>query len=242
MSANQNVDGVCDFFTALASKLITNFGPAALSFLVWVLETWKVFLRQLQKTVHAIIDSFYNERIVFYEDNEVYYPSVEKEFDSSKFMTGHADWQYTIATNTFTKLGDTTGFSEHSIDILGAALLYEGDHIGDLSEWILDQKIISYSSYVPFQVIVGAWAYCNRVPLHYNYPGYTVTIMTMEGDEKVINLKTGEEIVEEVGEARLPASPRSEASIESHDSLEEGEIPTPRYTHTTESSEESKED
>jgi hypothetical protein len=242
MSANQNVDGVCDFFTALASKLITNFGPAALSFLVWVLETWKIILRQLQKTVHAIIDSFYNERIVFYEDNEVYYPSIEKEYGGRTFMTGCAEWKYIIATNTFIKMGNTTRVSEHSIDFLGAALLRDGEHVGDLSEWILDQKILSDSSYVPFQVIVGAWAYCNHIELHYNYPDYTVTIMTMEGDEKVIDLKTGEEIVEEVGDARLPASPRSEASIESHDSLEEGEIPTPHYTHTTDSSEESKED
>ena len=240
MSANQNVDGVCDFFTALATKLITNFGPIALSFLVWVLEKWNIILRQIQKTVHAIIDSFYNDRIIFYEHDDIYYPSVEKEYGGRKFMTGCAEWKYMVATNTFIKGGDTADYSEHSIDLIGAALSRRGQYIGDLSEWILDQKVLSDSSVVPFQVIVGAWAYCNHITLEYNYPGHTITIMTMEGDEKVYDLQSGEEIVEPAG---LPPSPRSEASDKSSvSSLEDGEIPTPRYTHPTDSSEESKED
>jgi hypothetical protein len=234
MTANQNVDGqldgVCDFFTAMATKLITNFGPMALAFLVWVLEKWKVILRQIERTVRAIIDSFYNERIVFYEDDEIYYPSVEKEHGSGQmFMTGCAEWQYMIKTNTFIKYGDREEFSEHSIDLIGASLSRGRQHIGDLSEWILDQKVLSDSSYVPFQVIVGAWAYCNHIELYYNYPGHTLTIMTMDGDEKTFDLQTGEEIVEETYESRLPPSPRSEASDRSSvSSLEDGEIPLPR--------------
>lgn len=235
MPSNQSIDDqfgvLADFFSSLATKVVTVFGPIALSVLVWIMESWTSLLRQTTRIIHAIHDSFKNDTIVFYQQSNIYYPSVEKEHALRKFMIGDAKWVYHVAEKLFVNL-DTSGgeFTNHSIPFLGASVSRTEDDsthfLGDLSEWILDQNVWSNSEDVPFQVIVAAWAYCHGISLHYNYPGHTFTVMTMDGDEKTFDLQTGQELMEEL---RLPPSPTDEnSSEESESSLEEGEIPMPR--------------
>jgi hypothetical protein len=234
MPSNQSIDDqfgvLADFFSSLASRVVAVFGPLTLSFLVWVMESWASLLRQTTRIIQAIQDSFKNDTIIFYQESNIYYPSVEKEHALRKFMIGDAKWVYRVAENLFVNL-DTSGgeFRTHSIPFLGASVSRTVDHsthfLGDLSEWILDQTVWSNSEDVPFQVIVAAWAYCHRISLHYNYPGHTFTVMTMDGDEKMFDLQSGQELMEEL---RLPPSPTDETSgEESESSLEEGEIPMP---------------
>lgn len=241
MPSNQSIDDqfglIVDFFSSTVTNIVTYFGPLALSLFVWIMESWTIILRQTTHTIHAIVDSFKPDVIIFYKEGNMFYPSVEKKNTLRKFMIGDAKWSYDVSKNRFTNL-DTTGgeFANHSIAFLGASVshvLDDSSHfLGDLSEWILDQTVWSDSDDVPFQVIVGAWAYCHNISLHYNYPGHTFTVMTLDGDEKTFDLQTGMEQMEEL---RLPPSPTDEYSgEESESSLEEGEI--------RESESESKED
>ncbi len=234
MPSTQSIDdqfgGIAEFFSSLATKVVTVFGPLTLSFLVWVMEWWGATIRQTIRIIQAIQDSFKNDTIIFYHESNIYYPSVEKEHALRKFMIGDAKWIYRVAEKRFINL-DTNGdeFTNHSIPFLGASVSRTVDNsvhfLGDLSEWILDQTVWSNSEDVPIQIIVAAWAYSHGVSLHYNYPGYTFTVMTMDGDEKMFDLQSGQELMEEL---RLPSSPTDETSGEESDSsLEDGEIPMP---------------
>ena len=260
MTASQNIDGqldgVCDFFVAIYSKLAAIFGPLALSFLVWGMDTWGAMVQQMNRSMLAVIDSFRDETIVFYKYDGIYYPSVEKKNTTRKFMFAYTKWIYDIHTKTFIKAGLVNDFNTYCIPLIGASLtrnvrIYTDEprtqSIGDLSEWVLDQKIYSTDDTIPLQVLVGAWAYCKHIMLHYNYPGYELTVMTMDGDEKVYDLETEEELISSnpiSGSStecetirRLPPSPASESPVESEEPLEEGEIPEPRYSRFTDVSE-----
>ncbi len=227
MPSNQSIDyqfgTIADLFSSVSMKIVACFGPLALSVFVWIMETWTVFLRQTTRIVHAILESFKSDVIIFYHQGDIFYPSVEKENTLHKFMVGDAKWSYNVTKQRFTNL-DTSGdeFAEHSIAFLGASvsrIVDDSTHfLGDMSEWILDQTVWSDSEDVPFQVLVGAWAYCHKVSLHYNYPGHTFTVMTLDGDEHTFDLQTSQEM-------QLPPSPTDEISDEeSESSLEEGEI------------------
>lgn len=227
MPSNQSIDdqvGVLgDLFSSIATNIVALFGPLALSIFVWIMETWTAVLRQTTRSIQAVVESFKSDVIVFYQENDMFYPSVEKEHTLRKFMIGDAKWNYHVATKRFVNLGVADDeCSEHSIGFLGASvsrIVDDSSHfLGDLSEWILDQTVWSNSEDVPFQVLVGAWAYCHGVSLHYNYPGHTFTVMTMDGDEQTFDLQTGQVQMDDL---QLPPS---NSSSDSESSLEEGEI------------------
>lgn len=230
MPSNQSIDDqfgvLTDLFSSLATKFVACFGPLALSILVWITERWAAAIRQATRTIHAILESFKQDIIVFYQHNEMFYPSVEKEHTLRKLMIGDAKWIYHVTTKRFVNLGLADDEClEHSIGFLGASVsrvVDDSSHfLGDMSEWILDQTIWSDSEDIPFQVLVGAWAYCHGVSLHYNYPGHIVTVMTMDGDEQIFDLQTGQVQIEDLV---LPPSPAEDQHSDSESSLEEGEI------------------
>ena len=223
MSADSSVDGQIDWFFAWCiipfQWFMRHTLPASMAAYVYAMELWGKCVVQMNRTVTAIVDSFYPEIILFYEDNNNHYPIVTVRRDKSHVLTGHHIWTYDIAKQRFY---DELCVEPRSFRLpyLGASLTYTFPNIedgstrtisiGDLSEWIADQTIVSESKDLPLQVLVTAWAYSQRISLAFGYKGYVLTVMTEDGDEVSYSLSEFED-----------ASPPSSSSTSVASSTEE---------------------
>lgn len=171
--------------------LAVNSIPASLAAFVYAMELWAGFVYQFNRTVTAMIDSFHNERIYFYEDGTQYYPIVITNRNRQRLFTGNHSWTYDVQKKQFIH-EDYDGMTRtHRIPYLGASLLYtipsvgtrRTIQVGDLSEWIGEQTIRSSTNELPLQVFVSAWAYCQQLSIVVGYKGYQLTVMNEDGDE-----------------------------------------------------------
>jgi hypothetical protein len=193
MAADSSIDGQFDwifhYFYIPIRFLAAHALPASMAAYVYAMELWANCIYQFNRSLIALIDSFHKEVIYFYEDGTQYYPVPTVLREKPAFLTGNSTWTYDVKEKQFIQSPQVDA-RKYRIPYLGASLtytVYEPDAItstvGDLSEWIADQTILSSTNELPLQVLVAAWAYCNRVPLFVGFKGYTLTVMNEEGDE-----------------------------------------------------------
>lgn len=208
MSADSSIDGQVDWFFALCLApfqiLARHALPASMAAYVYAMELWGRFVVQFNRTLTAVIDSFHTEVIFFYEENGKYYPYPAVLRDTDHIFLKNYDWSYNVHEKQFLHNSiDEHALSKYRIPYLGASLTYEDPDfvelsqgsrtIGDLSEWIAEQTILGESNNVPLQVLVAAWAYCNRIPLIFGWKGYVLTVMNEDGDEISFSLSEFED-------------------------------------------------
>lgn len=195
MPSNTSMDGQFDWLFAFLIQpfrwLAAHTLPASLATFVCAMELWAGFVYQFNRTVTAMIDSFHNERIYFYDDGALYYPIVITNRNRQRLFTGNHSWTYDVQKKQFIH-EDYDGVTRtHRIPYLGASLLYtipdvgtcRQVQVGDLSEWIGEQTIQSSTNELPLQVLVSAWAYCQQLSIVVGYKGYQLTVMNEDGDE-----------------------------------------------------------
>lgn len=230
MSADSSIDGQIDiFFTWFIGSLRSLAGialPYCLAAYVYAFECWGKFVAQMNRSMSALMDSVHPEILVFYEDGQNHYPIATVRRDKHHVLTGHHSWTYDLAKQTFYD-EICVGTRSLRIPYLGASLSYTFPNpedgaertilIGDLSDWIADQTIRADTNEVPFQVLVTAWAYAQRIPLMIGYKGYVLTVMTEDGDEVSYSLS-------EFEDETHPSSSSSSTSIMSSTEETHGDI------------------
>ena len=170
--------------------------PHALYLTNVALEICNVVKNQTCITARAIVRSFKNETLYFFDYNGLYIPVLST---NKHILKGEYRWFYSAKDSTFYTIESAENDSIYQLDMLGASVCRsinstEAVSVGDLSEWIQDQKVFSTSGTVPYQILVSAWAYSTNRTVQYNYENYVFICMDLEGNEKAYNLQTGDEL------------------------------------------------
>jgi hypothetical protein len=173
---------------------------------VTLMNIYTLVRKQSTVTLKAVLNSFQFEYIHYYQFNSTYVP-VLTNTTQINFLENSSPWLYSVNKSTFYNLDELDSEQHKHLPMLGAVLSrlnlnsseteeVEEEVIGDLSEWIQDQVVYTSNAMVPLQVLVCAWSYCKNQTLMYGYKNYTLTVMDLNGDEKVYDLETEEEIVQ----------------------------------------------
>jgi hypothetical protein len=148
--------------------------------------------KQSQITFYAIQNSFQNEILGFIQySNNQYFPFTMTRFTK---YTRDPSWVYNHDTQlfTFSQLGVHS--TTHNLPFIGASLSFKNETIGDLSDWIMDQKVHGPDAAIPLQVMIGAWRYYFDKTFMYSFKDYRLTAITDDGEEHEYNLENEEEI------------------------------------------------
>jgi hypothetical protein len=150
--------------------------------------------KQAFLTARACVESFENDNIIFYKYNSLYIPFISKRLEHV-LLEGEYTWLYSVANVAFYNMNMIETDKTYHLPMLGASvscMLNETDAVlvGDMSEWIQEQKIYNITDDIPFQVLVSAWAYVTKNKIQYDYKNYIITVMDLEGNEQSYCLQT----------------------------------------------------
>jgi hypothetical protein len=182
------------------------FAPYFLYSYAQLLKYFDKIKSQASITGYAIQNSFRNEFLAFVKcDNDRYFPFV---MTSSTKYSCDPTWIYdnTKKSFTYTELGFHT---THSLPFIGASLVYKDQPIGDLSDWLMDQKVHGPVSTIPLQVLIGSWRYYFDRTLMFSFKDYRLEVVTDDGDEKTYDLETGQQINKTTSITNLTISEKS---------------------------------
>jgi hypothetical protein len=81
-------------------------------------------------------------------------------------------------------------YVSRKLPYLSANLYKDGVLVSDISEWVMNIQIIS-SKNLPIQYLVFGWAYQNGIVLEsYTTSKYMLEVITIDGDEMKLDVKT----------------------------------------------------
>jgi hypothetical protein len=147
--------------------------------------------KQSCKTFYAIQNSFRDEFLGFIQvANSQYFPFLMTR--NTKY-TRDPCWIYNQHEKLFTYSELGVHSSNHNLPFIGASLTLGDQTIGDLSDWIMDQKVHGPDAAIPLQVMVGAWRYYFDKTYMYSFKNYKLIAITDDGEEHVYNLENEEE-------------------------------------------------
>jgi hypothetical protein len=215
------INGVVHFFLVSVPTFLI---PHALSFYLFCMNFIKFVISQTFRTIKAIIESFMDVTIGFYKNSENTYTPVP--FITKNVYNIDPEWLYDISVNSFYHIPSANFKESKNIPFIGASLNFGGhDTIGDMSEWLMDQKIYSNTISLPLQILVSAWRYSFDGVLMTNFENYHLHVITEEGDDIVYDLNCGKEIIS-IDESESGSGPESdsESGSEQKSEPEEGEI------------------
>lgn len=228
MAADSSIDGQFDWFFLF---ITTHTLPALMAAYVYAMELWAKCVVQINRTFTAVMYSFCPETILFLEDDEhTYFPVVSfgKRADERRGMiTGYYEWSYDVSKQQFIHNASET-HRTFRLPYLGASLSgsysvfgigsTEPFDVGDLSEWIAEQTVVASTNQVPLQVLVYAWAHCNKNNITLGCKYHTLTVMNEEGDEVSYSLS---EFYEEDSGSDVDAPQNTSSSMSIASSTEE---------------------
>jgi hypothetical protein len=187
---NNLVNSIISFFTYDMPMFL---GPYILYSYVLIQKYLDKTKNQLYITSSAIRDSFYNEYLGFIKtSSDNYFPFL---INSNTKYSCDPKWIYNPTTNVFTYSEIGLHSTNHNIPFIGASVAFGNQTIGDLSDWIMDQKVHAPDAAIPLQILVSAWRYYYDKTLMFSFKDYTLTVVTEDGDEHTYNLENEEELV-----------------------------------------------
>ena len=195
------------FFHWLGAQIPLIIVPFFMSVYAKSVDTCVRVYTQGARVLGAIQNSFQDQQVSFLKYGDVYVPFPHFANQDPILVSSDATWEYSVGRNEFKSYTATKHFTH--MPYLGAALTYTTvsatettEYSYDMTEWLSNQCVTSTDAFVPFQVIVGAWAHSVDVTLYSpDFSGYVLTVMNLEGDEISYDLATGAIIVEKVVEA-----------------------------------------
>jgi len=156
--------------------MFPTFVPLAINVYSVIHTTTTLAIKQGKKTTNALIDSFNEPVLYFFEGSSI--PQISNRiFEESK-----AYWVYNTVTKTFYTSKGNSEFSH--LPYISATLLDNTQEIGNLSEWMEDVKS---NSKVPLKHLIVAWAYCNSIKLKYSLD-YKLSVFTIDGEEEMLDV------------------------------------------------------
>ena len=189
--------------------------PYLLSIYTYILSFSLSLKTQSLLTLEAIAKSFEEESLYFLKYN-IFYVPIPLHTSTQPILSAPVEWIYYTGSSKFIYTGEQITLTKR-LPYIGACLYLDDTLLGDMSEWIQDQK--TNIENVPLQVLVCAWAYNQKISLEHTYQGYTVTLMDLEGEEYEYLLTTEELVEKEPVLEELVES----ALVEDTDTVEESE-------------------
>ena len=170
----------------------------------YFLYFYALFLKYLDKvknqakhTWFAIQNSFHEEFLGFVKcNNDQYFPFL---MTSATKYSSDPVWIYDHNGQSFTYAELGFHATTRNLPFIGANLMYKNNSVGDLSDWLMDQKVHGPDSTIPLQVLVGAWRFYFDRTYMFSYKDYSLTVITDDGEETTYNLETGKQSIEEPG-------------------------------------------
>jgi hypothetical protein len=156
----------------------------------------KRILAQGQVTFRAVTNSFYPTRLFFYKYDSMYVPVVHRGAEIPPIY-GDYEWIYKADESSFISMSPEATTKARRFPYLGGTLIdNSGSNISyiDITDWLSEQRIFSHSDEVPLQLIVAAWAHVNENSVKHRFEGYKIMFMTLDGDEVIFNVSTGEQV------------------------------------------------
>ena len=159
----------------------------AISLYGFSISVISILFRQTKRTTMSILDSFSSETLYFFPDSLA--PSVSsfnKKLIINPVLVKDC-WSF--SKNKFTYLSDDTN-SSRNLPYISAALYKGNVLIDDLSEWLMGIEIMS-SKELPLRFVIFTWAHINRRVLDsYLTSDYTLQVITTDGEDYALNIKT----------------------------------------------------
>lgn len=158
-------------------------------------------VKQLKQIWAGVLNSFDDKFIGFYEfldnSNTKYIPII---ISSKNVYNIHSKWLYDLNKKVFTLCEIHHDSTTHHIPFIGASLeVFDDDNskelIGDMSEWLMDQTIFGPNNVIPLQILATAWLYSTSEKLYVSYKNMRMRIVNEDGDEKVYDLQSECEII-----------------------------------------------
>jgi hypothetical protein len=172
------------------------FAPFLLRFICYI----NAYLSYMNEIIHCIIhgvrDSLSKKYLCFFKLSDIDY--ITYVINNSSLFTEEPEWVYDFDSKVFSLLefGHHTSLSH--LPYIGASLNYVSNinskSIGDLSDWIVEQKVNSSDAKVPFQILVSAWKYSVDKTIIINFKNVFLTLITEEGEEITYSLETNEKV------------------------------------------------
>jgi hypothetical protein len=193
-----------------------------------------------QKVFYGIRDSLNTKYLCFFKLSDTqYFPYII--YPSIKF-SDEPQWIYDCNENIFSLLSFGHHVSLSHLPFIGASLNYISDShtelLGDLSDWIVEQRINSSDSIVPLQVLVAAWNYNTNKTLSVCFKNLYLTVTTDDGEDHTYSLENEEEIIintEDMNtEDTNDEDTKDEANEESKEQNDKIELPTESSDQSTE--------
>jgi hypothetical protein len=189
--------------------------PKLLTFYICIKTVFDLCKRQSYLSFNALYASFDHRYLAFFKLNDQYVPVLMNATDK---YTVEPSWIYNMDTGVFTHVDGGLTHRPSNFSYIAASITRNNEADGDMSEWIMEQTVMSNNCLPPLQVVVSAWKYVTETIFMYSFNDYKVILITDDGDELTYDLAT-EMVV-------TPDEP-------SDSSIEEGEIvEEPRGTPT----------
>ena len=183
--------------------------PKLLSFYIFMKTFFEVCKRQSLLSFNALYNSLDYRYIAFFKVNDRYVPVMMNNTDK---YTIEPSWIYNMDTQSFTHVESGLTRTKYNFPYIAASVTHNDEAYGDMSEWIMEQSILSNDTLPPLQVLVSAWKYATENIFMYAFNDYKLLVITEDGDELTYDLET---------EQKVELEPSPEVS---NTELEEGEI------------------
>jgi hypothetical protein len=166
---------------------VYNLIQTFLFFYVWSTSFVGRVVKQTRKTTRLLLNSFSDETLYFFPGSIV--PLIVGNNSSVIISPDLESDCWSFHKDTF-KFMEEDSYSLKKLPYLSASLYKDGAFIADLSEWAQNIEVIS-SRDLPIRFLVVAWAYQNNIILEsYSTSNYFLEVITIDGDEIKLDVKT----------------------------------------------------
>jgi hypothetical protein len=159
-----------------------------LFFYIWSTTFLERVIKQTQKTTKVIFNSFSDETLYFFPDSIV--PLIVGNKNPVIISPDLESNCWSFHNNIFKFMNDDNNYSSKKLPYLSACLYKDNVFVADISEWIQNIEVISTQN-LPSRFIVFAWAYQANIVLEsYTTSSYFLEVITLDGDEIRLDVKT----------------------------------------------------
>jgi hypothetical protein len=178
-------------------KIPIFFAPYLLRIILYFHNLFTYINEIIHNIINGVRDSLSKKYLCFFKLSDVDY--ITYTINNNSTFTEEPEWVYDFETKVFSvfEFGHHTSVSH--LPYIGASLnyIYENKSkcVGDLSEWIVEQKVNSMDSKIPFQILAAAWKYSFDKTIVISYKNIYLSVITEDGDEITYSLETNKEVV-----------------------------------------------
>jgi hypothetical protein len=198
MSLDQKIESFSSsLFSSFLWLLPSCVVSGSINLYIFLYDSLTALGYQTKRTFSAIKESLHQPILALYDVGSQYVPvHVQNDVRYNKLP----QWIYTPHTNEFSLLESDETRSAR-LPFIAASLYHKkGDveiELGDMSEWIISQKVYAPDGVIPLQVLVAAWMYVQSPStLLMTYDDLYIKVMNDSAEESMYHVLSEKEVEE----------------------------------------------